>query len=271
MNHSKKLLRWAAACAALLLLAPAAFGQTGNETGGTGGNTGTPGTGNTGTTDNTGANTGTPGGTGTHTGTGGEGTAPTEAVDADVPAIYLPIPADRAAAATQAVSAFSTRLDRARNTGDNAIQLNCWVHKLGEANVDDRVIEWTRICPNLQTSPARASSVCEPPMTVPEESLYQNVKTMAEVEPANNQLHFIAFVKSEVLDLQTSFPGNDRDQFVVDQLHHLIRNVNKAKQELDAMAASTEHGGIPRHYRAMREWIARKSAEPNSLYSPCGG
>ena len=169
------------------------------------------------------------------------------------------------------MSALSTRLDRVRTTGDIAIQLNCWVHKLGEASLDDRVIEWTRICPNLQTGPGKASSVCEPPMTVAEESLYQSIKTISEVEPANNQLYFFAHLKSEVLDLQQSFPNNDRDQFVVDQLLHLIRNVNKATQELDAMAASTEQGGIPRHYRSLREWIARKRSEPNSLYSPCGG
>ena len=258
MNHSRELLRWAAACAALLLLAPAAFGQTApNEP--TGAPTGT---------ETGGTTTGTPTG-------GGEGTTAGESgeveVEVEVAAMYLPVPADRAAALTQAVTALSARLDRVRTTGDIAIQLNCWVHKLGDANVDDRVIQWTRICPNLQTSSARASSVCEPPMTVAEESLYQSVKTVSEVEPANSHLYFFAHVKSEVLDLQQSFPGNDRDQFVVDQLLHLIRDVNKANQELDAMAASTEHGGIPRHYRAMREWIAKKRGEPNSLYSPCDG
>jgi hypothetical protein len=264
MNHAKPLLTAVASFAVLLLIAPAAFAQTNTEgTGGTGtggttgptGTTGTPGTGTTGTPGTDGQVTG---------GTTGE-------TEVEVAAMYLPVPAARAAEVTRAVSALSTRLDRVRTTGDIGIKLNCWVHKLGEADLDDRVIKWTRICPNLQTGPAKASSVCEPPMTVPEESLYQSVKTVDEVETANNSLYFMARLKSEVLDLQTSFPGNDRDQFVVDQLLHMIRDVEAAQQELDAMAASTEHGGIPRHFRSMREWIARKSRDPKSLYSPCGG
>jgi hypothetical protein len=262
MNHAKQLLTAVASFAALLLIAPAASAQANTEN--TGGGAGTTGT--TGTT-GTGGTTGTSDTTGT---TGADGQATGE-VEVEVAAMYLPVPAARAAEVTRAVSALSTRLDRVRTTGEIGIKLNCWVHKLGEADLDDRVIKWTRICPNLQTGPARASSVCEPPMTVPEESLYQSVKTVDEVETANNTLYFMAHLKSEVLDLQTSFPGNDRDQFVIDQLLHLIRDTEKAQQELDAMAASTEHGGIPRHYRSMREWIARKSRDPKSLYSPCGG
>jgi len=203
----------------------------------------------------------------------GEGRQETTVTDqtetVDLASTYIAVGADRAAAYTTAIAGLDGRLDRATRPNDIGIELNCWVHKLKtEAQVDDRVIEWTRICPRLPTGPAQPSSVCED-FAVNEEQLYGLARTADEVDAANNQLHFIAHVKAEVLELQTSFPGNDRDQFVVDALVRLLRDVKKAQRELDAMAQSSERGGIPRHYRAIREWIARRAADPKSLYAPC--
>jgi hypothetical protein len=185
-----------------------------------------------------------------------------------VAATYLPVPDARAAEVSQAARQLRERLQRVRPNGELTPQLACWLQKLEGTGADDGVIEWTRICPALPTGPAKPSSICEE-FAVNELQLYELVRTPGDVEKANGQLHFIAHAKAEVLELQGSFPERERDEFVVAALERLARDVRKATQELDAMAASSERGGIPRHYRAIREWIGQKRSDEHSLYKDC--
>lgn len=145
---------------------------------------------------------------------------------------------------------------------------NCWLSKLA-AGADDRVIEWNRICPS--TSGAIGAAYVVGPcdigagMSVDQAALQAAIKSIPDVEPANQRLGFITYMRSDILfDYQMTSP-----QFHLENFRRMHDEVNAAIVKLDQWANSPMGGSsaMPTAYVSIKDWIGMRQRDPNSVYS----
>ena len=188
-----------------------------------------------------------------------------EAADAskleEVEAIYTALPPSERAKAKDAAAKLAARVKGL--PAETSELVGCWLKKLGQDDVDDRVIRWTRVCPPRTRGSLAGAHACRF-TAVPGEDLEASLTKLEEVDKVADSLHFMAHLSSEVLELQTRFPNAADDAKVSERLSNIAADVQLANAQL-----ANPDDKAPTRYRVLSAWLAAKKGDPKSLYAPC--
>jgi hypothetical protein len=143
----------------------------------------------------------------------------------------------------------------------------CWLEKLKRPDVDDRVIGWSKICP--KTSGAIGAAMVVGPcdltqgMPVDQAALERSIRSVNDVESANNSLQFVTHARSAIVAAyeMTSQP--------LDSLRRMTDDTGRAIDKLSKWADAPTGGSsaMPTAYRAIKDWIMRRQKDTRSIYS----
>jgi hypothetical protein len=159
--------------------------------------------------------------------------------------------------------------DKISASGDaRAWRYNCWLSKL-EAGADDRVIEWHRICPRTTGAIGAAYIVGPCDLSagsgVDQAALEAAVKSVQDVEPANQGLNFITFMRTEILfdNEMTS------ESLHLENFRRFHDDVGRAVDKLGKWANNPMGGSsaMPPAYVSIKDWIGARQRDPQSVYS----
>jgi hypothetical protein len=154
------------------------------------------------------------------------------------------------------------------STDARAWRYRCWLAKL-KAGADDRVIKWHRICP--RTSGAIGAALIVGPCditagpAVDQAELEAAITSVDDVEAANLRLRFMTHLRSDILFTQEMVG----ESVQLESLRMLHDEVSRAVGKL-AIWANNPMGGssaMPPAYVAIKDWIARRQRDLNSVYS----
>ncbi|MBZ5624585.1 MAG: hypothetical protein LAQ69_38670 [Acidobacteriia bacterium] len=146
-----------------------------------------------------------------------------------------------------------------RNAG-----LLCWIGKLKDPNVKDEVIRWHRICPRGGASGAAyVVGGCPPGDHVSETDLMKYISSDRDVLNANERLKFMTHVRSDILVSHDLIRGGELESFYM-----LFDEVRQTTEKLDAWyEEDTGMLEMPSAYKAIKDWIAAREKDQDSLYS----
>lgn len=141
----------------------------------------------------------------------------------------------------------------------------CWIAKLKDPRVDDRIIQWDTICPRVSGAIGAAFIVgsCSLGHGVDQKELERSIHSVSDVETANQSLQFITYMRSSIV---VSF------EMTTLPLENLRNDTDGAGQAIDKLNkwANNPMGGssaMPPAYRALKDWIMKRQKDPLSLYS----
>jgi hypothetical protein len=146
-------------------------------------------------------------------------------------------------------------------------RLLCYLDKLLERGVDDRVIFWNRICPTEEFRDLLSIfgwRPCGYQSVAPELTKYLKDKT--DVEKANEKLGFIFHLKPYILNLHRMYPPGDKElRVVLQDLEILDKRIIATKTRVNLV----KHGvmvTMKREYTAIDDWIIDRERDRNSVY-----
>ncbi len=143
----------------------------------------------------------------------------------------------------------------------------CWFDKLKTADVDDRVIEWSRICP-AKTGALGAAYVVGPcditqGTPVDQNVIYKNIRSIPDVDAHGGDIGIITYLKSDfvVSEEMTALP--------LENLRATHDRVVMAIDKLDKWANNEMGGssGMAKEYVSIKDWIGRQQRNSKSVYS----
>jgi hypothetical protein len=177
-----------------------------------------------------------------------------------------PLPANAAGRFTVALAELERQI--AASGDPRTWRYLCWLAKL-KAGGDDRVITWHRICPRTSGAVGAAYVVGPCDITagsaVDQAQLEGAIHAIADVEPANQRLQFITYMRSDIL---VSYEFAE-PKLLLENFRSLHDEVVRALDNLDKWANS-EMGGssaMPPAYVALKDWIGSRQRDPSSVYS----
>jgi hypothetical protein len=156
----------------------------------------------------------------------------------------------------------------AASNDPRAARYRCWLAKL-EAGADDRVIQWHSICPRTSGAIGAAWVVGPCDITaggaVNQAQLQAAIKSVGDVERANEQLTFMNHMRSEILFNHEMLS----EKFHLETFRQFHDEVNRTIEKLDEWANAPMGGSsaMPSAYRAIAGWIGRQQGKANSVYS----
>lgn len=148
----------------------------------------------------------------------------------------------------------------------------CWLNKLANPNVDDRIIEWRTIC-NRQSvgtmTGTEFNGSCEfGGAFISESEMYKNIKSVNDVNDFNdtammtNMKNNINFYAEQLL-IDHEF--STRLKYVLkkphDQMQRTIEVLGKWADN------SSGFNTFPIYYQHIKDWIRKQQKNPDSLYS----
>ncbi len=142
----------------------------------------------------------------------------------------------------------------------------CWLAKLKQGGVDDRVIRWGAICPTVGVIPTVvgacdiASGWLGPDGA---ERLWRNIRKVRDVDVAGPSLGIITYLKSDIV---VSF---EMTALPLDNLRLTHDGVQQAIEKLGKWADLESGGssGMPRAYVSIKDWIGERQRDAKSVYS----
>lgn len=143
----------------------------------------------------------------------------------------------------------------------------CWLDKLKQPNVDDRVITWRSIAPRTGPNPIigpldmTTDGLGMDPQTA--QQLRTSIGSMWDVNVAGPSLGIITFLKSAIV------VNAELTAQPLENLRATHDSVLRASDKLSAWS-DFEPGGsssMPTAYVAIKNWIADRQRDPRSLYS----
>lgn len=154
---------------------------------------------------------------------------------------------------------------------DRVARYRCWFTKLA-AGGDDRVVQWHRICP--ATSGAIGAAFILGPcdltagMPVDQAILEASILSIHDIEQANADLRFITHMRSAIL-FAREFTSDDVQLANFRTFHDdVVRTVDKLSVWGDSpIPLDGVSEAMPRAYVAIKDWIAARQRDPNSVYS----
>jgi hypothetical protein len=170
---------------------------------------------------------------------------------------YAPVPASRRQEAATAAAALATKLARA--TSAEARRAGCWLSRLEDPEMDDRLIEWTRICPTFSREGLVAGRTCAV-TAVQRDLLMSALEEGSDFDAADQLVGIASRLRSMALYLQ----GMD-DAQAASTLGLYVEDVQLATTELAKLPANSRSS----HYLAIRSWIQARQQDSKSLYSQC--
>jgi hypothetical protein len=143
----------------------------------------------------------------------------------------------------------------------------CWFDKLKTADVDDRVIEWGRICPAKTGAIGAAAIVGACDITwgtpVSQDDLFNNIKSIPDVDGKGDTIGIFTHLKSDfvVNEEMTALP--------LENLRSTHDMVVMAIDKLDKWANNPMGGSsaMPKEYVSMKDWIGQRQSDAKSVYS----
>jgi hypothetical protein len=143
----------------------------------------------------------------------------------------------------------------------------CWIKKLKNPNVDDRIIGWSKICPSISGAQGSALVIGPCDLTkgnpVNQTKLERSIRSVSDVDVANQSLKFITYMRSAIV---VSF------EMTSSPLKNFGKRVDNASDAIEKLYqwSNAPLGGssaMPRAYRAIKSWIIQRQNDPKSLYS----
>jgi hypothetical protein len=149
-------------------------------------------------------------------------------------------------------------------------RLICMLTKLQQKDVDDRVISWGSICSGYGLLLPTPCPIGTNKKRVADD-LYQNIKSKSDVDQANEKLRFMMPLKPTILNTHRVFSHSNDAQDIEGILEVLVgidsgifaTNYNLRIMFDDNLFPSAK----PRYYLAIKDWIAEKQQDPNSVNS----
>jgi hypothetical protein len=141
----------------------------------------------------------------------------------------------------------------------------CWISKL-RAGGDDRVIQWPRIYPtksaHIVVGPL---DVTRMGLQVGQEAIQYAIKSVQDVEDAGRRLKLITYLRSDILFTREMTSESKH----LENFRMLHDDVVRAIEKLDKWANVDLGGssGMPTAYVSIKDWIARRQQDPDSVYS----
>ncbi len=139
----------------------------------------------------------------------------------------------------------------------------CWISKLRNPNVDDRVIKWRTICPRKSNAASPFSTSCPvlSPRDVDETALFNHIKKLEDVEPANRKLGFILHLRSQILR------NDELLQLPYESFRALHDQVDTTIDILDKMSTRMFGGGkgMPKYYQHIDTWLGKLQDDTKKL------
>jgi hypothetical protein len=142
----------------------------------------------------------------------------------------------------------------------------CWLAKLKQSGVDDRVIRWGAICPTVGVIPTVVGA-CDiaSGWLGPEgaERLWKNIRKVRDVDAAGPSLGIITYLKSDIV---VSF---EMTALPLDNLRLTHDEVQRAIEKLGKWADLESGGssGMPTEYVSIKDWIGERQRDAKSVYS----
>ena len=150
----------------------------------------------------------------------------------------------------------------------NRDTLLCWLSKLRNPNVDDRVIQWIKICPNT-TGAIGAARIVGPcqiggyprPSQLEIENTFRNAD---DIDLEGQRLGIFNYIKTAIL--VSNHWSIDPVYSIVKMKEETFASVHK----LHLWANNPMGGSSLMHpsYRAIKDWLQRRQGDKKSLY-PC--
>lgn len=144
-------------------------------------------------------------------------------------------------------------------------RLKCWINKLKNPNVDDRVIRWNKIYPTKFPPMILGSRDSTFDMnTLDQEDLQKMIKSLDDIESANNHLYFIEHMRPFIVR------SYERDKSLMLQGFQMrVYNISEAVNKLHLWANIPIGGSsaMPPAYRFIKDWLMLRQRDPNSIYS----
>lgn len=153
-----------------------------------------------------------------------------------------------------------------KDTMDRKWRYQCWFDKL-KTGADDRVIEWSRICPAKTGAIGAAYIVggCDITWGTPvsQDEIYKNIRSIPDVDAKGAEIGIITHLRSDfvVSEEMTSM-----------QLENLRMTHDMVVMAIDKLRkwADNPMGGssaMAREYVSIKDWIGRQQRDPKSVYS----
>lgn len=147
----------------------------------------------------------------------------------------------------------------------------CYLNKVLETDVDDRMIFWKDICGVIGLG-------YDPNIFAPdtgcliryENELLKYIKTKRDVEKANEMVSipgFIRHLKVELLYVHSIYrDGGFGEKGTLNNLYRIHQRIVRTTKKLNVLRLALE-SRMPRHYRAIKDWIIERQKSSNSIYS----
>ena len=153
-----------------------------------------------------------------------------------------------------------------KSTIDRKWRYQCWFDKL-KAGADDRVIEWSRICPAKYgaTGAAYIVGACDITWGTPvsQDEIYKNIRTIPDVDAKGAEIGIITHLKSDfvVSEEMTSMQLKN-----LEMTHDMVV---LAIDKLDKWANNPMGGSsaMAKEYVSIKDWIGRQQRDTKSVYS----
>ena len=173
-----------------------------------------------------------------------------------------PLPPSMISRFNAALDALEAEVD---TSGDpRTPRYRCWIDKLRDPSVEDRVIEWEIICSRETNAAAPFVTACEVRgIFTSETELFNHIEGKQDVVPANDVLHFMTHMKSFVLFT------NEMTSRPLENFRRVHDDVQRTLEVLEEMTTNPSGGGsrTPRYYVAIKNWLRDQQSNPRSLYN----
>jgi hypothetical protein len=158
--------------------------------------------------------------------------------------------------------------DKVKASGDpRTWRYECWFNKLKAPNADDRVIEWSRICP-AKTGALGAAYIVGPcditqGFPVSQDEIYKNIKAIGDVDTRGVAIGIVTHLKADIVVSEelTALP--------LENLRATHDRVVEAIDKLDKWANNPAGGSsmMAKEYVAIKDWIGQRQRDSKSVYS----
>jgi hypothetical protein len=154
-----------------------------------------------------------------------------------------------------------------KSTDDRKWRYQCWIDKLKTSTVDDRVIEWSRICPKTTGALGAAYIVgaCDITLGTPvsQVDLYNNIKSIADVDAKGHDVGIFTYLKSDLV------VSEEMTSMQMENLRMTHDNVIMAIDKLRKWADNPMGGSsaMGKEHVSIKDWIGQRQGDPKSVYS----
>jgi hypothetical protein len=173
-----------------------------------------------------------------------------------------PLPASESARFDAALASLRKRV--AASNDPRKWRYDCWFEKLKRSDVDDRLIEWPRICPVTGVVPLTVGP-CDiaKGRPVDRQTIHKAIRSVADVDANGAGIGIITHLKADIV------VAGEMTAMPFENLQTTHDNVTRAIDKLEKWADVPLGGSssMSPDYVSIKEWIGRRQRDPASPYS----